>query len=1313
MARERHGPSGTSPSGPGMPPEAVVPELLAHLNAAQRRAVLTVDRSLLVSAAAGSGKTTVLAERCAALVCDLPPDRRCEIDELLVVTFTQAAAEEMRTRIGKAVQKRFDRLDDGPDRQRLSEQLYRLDQASISTIHSFCQSLIQRWFPQAGIDPQFTILGGDESELLRQEVLAVQFADRYAEEGRRGDAFRAFVDEYGGGRDEPLVPLVLSLHRFLSSLADPDDWLVRATRSVDLGDPAGLGSCLHHLQQERLSCELGLQAEYGDDLAATIRQCWPVAAMHAEAIEEHVGRLRRWQRLLSDGPEAWQTVAESVRGFRFEAAKRRPSRLSREDVEAFGAAKKLRDQLKDLQERLNDDFCRFTAEQYRQGMLKIAPHVRTLVDLATDFGKRYQAAKSEQAAVDFEDLQRGAFRLLSESGRPDRPSEVARQLQRRYRHVLVDEFQDVDPLQVAILELVSREKSDPPEGNLFAVGDIKQSIYRFRLAEPRIFADREDAFEGGTKPGEVIHLQDNYRSRPGIIEAVNVIFRPLMTREFGGSDYDKRAELRAGLDDPHHVDSDSTGTATLFDHPAVELHILEPVTAARTPAASPAAEGEAGEDEGQQESEPQEPAEELEGIEREALLIARRIQQWMGDNPAKKRFHIADRPAGAGGSPAMRPLQLRDVVILLRSLPHKAEPIAEVFHRMGIPVRIEGQDSPLETTERRDVLSFLKVLDNRRQDIPLASVLRSPLLEDRFDESDLLDLRLLDRLMPFHEVVSEYADHGPDGVLRARVAQALTMLDRYRERIQRHPVADVLWELYEETGYLAYVTGLPGGLQRRDHLIRLHELARQFGRFARQGLRRFLRYVEDLLAAERGPQQAAGGPAGDDVVRIMTIHGSKGLEFPVVVLADLQKRFNLQDAAGAILIDREFGIAPRAVDVERRIQYPTLVYQVAADHLRQESLSEELRVLYVALTRAREHLLLIGRMSPERVATFRHLGKVFSKPGRRIPRYQLQRTTSLQDWLLPAICAAPAGAVEWTGGGNTGSSSSLFRIYVHERATTDGWRIPPAVQPARAEPLLRLANLEPLPPDEPLAGDEVVEPIVAALTCQYPCLELTTLPARMRVTDVKRRLDPVLDPDERAGSLLVGSPPFPRPLFLREESAPDAASVGTATHHFLQLIDLTRPCDAADLDAQRKALVEQGRVSPQDALQVLIDRVAWFLASDLGRLVRRRAADVCREVPVTARVKTEKVDPLVHGRDVRDVVLLRGIVDLLILGANGLEVVDYKTDAVDGEAVGRRAGVYRSQIDAYAEVLQAIYRRPVRRKSLVFLRPRAIVEWVQ
>jgi len=424
--------------------------------------------------------------------------------------------------------------------------------------------------------------------------------------------------------------------------------------------------------------------------------------------------------------------------------------------------------------------------------------------------------------------------------------------------VLVDEFQDVDPLQESILRLVSRETADPPEGNLFAVGDLKQSIYRFRLAEPKLFTKRADEFAGRSPIGTLIPLQQNFRSRAEIIEAVNRVFEGLMSRFFGGSDYGEADRLHVGATYP------DPAAARQFGRPAIEFHLLEPITQKTAPVPT------RGETENDTNAVEGADAEELEGIDREGWLIADCIRRWMGLEEGHDRMQVADRPKAPGGPPETRPIGYKDIVILLRSMVFKADPIAEILRRMGIPVRLEVADDRLDSTEFRDVFSLLQVLDNRQQDIPLAAVLRSPLLGERFSESDLLRIRLRDRAVPFHDAVARYVANGPDAELRRRLARVWRTLYRWRDRIRREPVAYVLWDIYEQTGYLAYVAGLADGARRQGHLVRLHELARQFGRFARQGLRRFLRYLEDLIRTERSASQAPAATQ-EDAVRIMSI----------------------------------------------------------------------------------------------------------------------------------------------------------------------------------------------------------------------------------------------------------------------------------------------------------------------------------------------------------------------------------------------------------------------------------------------------------
>ncbi|HSW43954.1 MAG TPA: UvrD-helicase domain-containing protein, partial [Phycisphaerae bacterium] len=645
-------------------------------------------------------------------------------------------------------------------------QLYQLDNAGISTIHAFCKTLIQRWFPQAGVDPQATVLAGDEAELLKRETLDRLFVDLYGRDDDAGNAFRNLVDEYGGGQDWQVAGTVLRVHRFIHSLADPQGRLEQAVSQADPTCPDGLAARMHQYQHHRIERELIGQIQYGWELAATIRRCWPAAKVRAEYLDEHVARLKQWQTMLKDQPpESWVSTAETIRAFELPRPPRKPSRLNEEDGAAYDKAKQLQDEGRDLfKERLLEGVCAFTADEYREGLAIIAPHVRALADLVTEFDRRYADAKRSQRAVDFDGLQRLAYQLLTSESDRSRPSEVARQLQKQYRYVLVDEFQDVDPLQAAILHCVSRESADPPQGNLFSVGDIKQSIYRFRLAEPDVFAERERRFDAGGPLGEVIRLQENFRSRREVITAINLVFQPLMRQSFGGTDYDERAALRAAATYPRQADG------PMFGSPAVEILLLEPITA------QTARVSEGADESGEEESEPggatqsdRDNSEELEAIEREAFLIGSRIRRWMGLEPGVARMYVGDRPRTPGGPPTARPIEYRDIVILLRSLPHKAEPLAEVLRRMGVPARIERDAGSIDSTEFRDVLSLLQVLDNPRQDIPLAAVLRSPLLGDRFDENDLMCVRLIDRQVLFHEAVERYATGGDDSNLRERL----------------------------------------------------------------------------------------------------------------------------------------------------------------------------------------------------------------------------------------------------------------------------------------------------------------------------------------------------------------------------------------------------------------------------------------------------------------------------------------------------------------------------------------------------------------
>ncbi len=1273
-------------------PELAGIDRSARLTVRQREAIRIADCSVLVSAAAGSGKTTVLAERCAGLVCDLPAGERCGIDELLVVTFTEAAAAEMRVRIAGAIR---ERLAARPDDRRLQEQLYLVDSAAISTIHAFCRALIERWFPQAGIDPQFTVLDEDEALLTRQEVLADLFTELYEAADGLGPAFRQLIDDYGAGEDAFLPPVILRMHAFTCSLAEPQAWLDKAASRFDPHDPDGLIARLDEIQSERLAEGLREYIDRARTVARAIRRAWPVAeacAADLDAAARHLGE----QLALLRGGTPWEEVARAVADRPPVFSARQPRKLCQADRDRYQQARKLCDKYKkSLKSKLQQAVCGTTRDELLEGLHRVGPHVRTLVGLVRAFDARYAAAKQAEGAVDFNDLQRLALNLLCEGGDTRRPSQVARRLQERFRHVLVDEFQDIDPLQEAILRLVSRESSDRLPDNLFAVGDIKQSIYRFRLAEPRLFADRAEAFAAPGSRGKLIHLQENHRSRPELIEAINLFFAPLMSRDFGGSDYDEHARLHAGAVYP------PSGTQPTFGRPAVEVHIVEV-----DPSGAPG--GDVVEDEAEEDDSPQ-----LEGVEYEACLIAGRILAWVRPPAGETPMMICQKPARPGDEPRLRPIRYGDIVILLRSLPHKAAPIAAVLRARGIPVVLDRADDSLDSTEFRDVHSLLRVLDNFRQDIPLAALLRSPLVGDPLNDEDLLRIRLSDRRAAFHEAVLAYRTGGDDVELRGRLDRLLARLEHYRDRVRREPVADVLWQVFEESQYPAFVSGLPDGARRRDRLVRIHDLARSFSRFSRQGLRRFLAFLDQVAAAERPGRPSA--PAGEDAVRIMTIHSSKGLEFPVVILADLAKAFNLVDIRADVLVDRETGVGIRAADPDRRLRYPTLSHHVVAGKVLAGVLAEELRILYVALTRAREHLVLVGRVRPSENASAAIPSAGSPGEAASVPRHQLLSARSYLDWVLAALAAAPTGKVRWPNGSSSKVSPDPeppIEVHHHPWSETQDWSIPSSADDRTAAVRNRLARLEGLPEGEPIGPKPAAQAVLARCAWEYPHLELTALPARISASELKRRWSTFFDPEERPAPIGADRDAWPWPAFLeRPRDRRDASAArGLATHRLLELLDPTRPCDREDLRAQLEALVDRGAMSRREADDVALDDVAWFWQTDLGRMIRGGAWRIRREVPFVSRIPPESLDPAAAAADPGDVVLVRGMVDLLLTDGRSAIIVDFKTDRVGKREVPARSRAYAPQLDLYARAMSDIHRVPVMRRCLVFLHARTVVD---
>lgn len=1194
----------------------------------------------------------MLAARCAYLVSEARDG--CNVDELLVVTFTEAAAAEMKSRIHAALRDKAAVANS----DRLHRQVALVDQASVSTLHSFCARLLREHFHVVGLDPAFSVMDGDEAGLLRREVARQLFDDRY-ELDASGD-FQRFIDSYGEGDDSRLIRRVIATHEMLASLVDPQDWISRSRQRT-------AEACDGPLEDSDMGRELvrNLSLALADISARCARAIELVRSLHkfpkyVEALSEWADVLRFWNETLAD--DGVDALAEQVSTLDLP----RLAAVSN-SVPGKELAKSAVDSVREAMTKGGfRDLLRFTIAEWQDGLRATLPHAEVFLGLVEEFGKRYRAAKDASRVVDFSDLERLALRVLTE-GKPSdrRPSAAARACHDRFKHVLVDEYQDINELQDAILSLLSHEclcEDGQVASNLFCVGDVKQSIYRFRLAEAARFLDRQKRFRDEPERGELIDLQNNFRSRGPLLEAINAVFERLMSESAVDITYDDSHRLRPGLNYP------VADGSPCFSGAPIEMHLLP---AKLTDEDDEPVEG-CDEDE-------------LDRSEREAVLVARRIRQLMGMDGSAP-VCVAEK--NAAEELVSRPIRFGDIVILLRSIRHKSEQYAEVLRRAGIPVHAQSGTGYFDSTEIRDMLALLSVLDNQRQDVPLAAVLRSPLARLPAAEDAMARVRMAfpatgDDAVPFHDAVVRYAGEKDDDVARS-LKGFLARLDYWRQVAHRRPLAELIQTIYQRTGYVAYCAGLHDGEQRVANLTDLQERASHFGSFQRQSLSRFMQFLESLRdEADLGQPSIAS--EADNVVRVMSVHRSKGLEFPVVFLPDLGKRINFSDCQGSILTDRSAGLGMAVIDEERMVRYPSLASVLVQQRLRQQSLAEELRVLYVAMTRAREHLVLVGTCNADAPESWssKWASHVGAFPG---------------DMVLGAKCL-----LDWLGPTAAGAGDGVLQIIAHTAEEVASWEAAHARRPVLSPRQAELAALRPLDPAPPVPAE--ARDAIDRLAFGYPFEPFTTLPAVEAVTGrIEAQAGASAAPPLESPVQTPSARELPRPRFVAGRVA-SPADIGTATHAVLMHLSFSA---AADLDSQIASMIERRLITQQQADAVDREAIGWLLGSQIGALLRANASKLRREIPVhfaaAASSLPESSDPL-------DRIMVRGRIDVLVPGDRGAILIDYKTDNVSAEQVPFRAKDYAPQLEQYRAAIEQITGAPVEGVYLIFLQPR--VTWTQ
>ena len=1213
---------------------------------AQLRAINTYDKNLLVAAAAGSGKTSVLVER----IIQRLLSGSCNIDEILVVTFTNAAATEMRERIALAIDVE---LKKNPESRQLERQLVLLNTASISTLHSFCQTIIRQNFHLLDLDPKFRLANQQEMNLMKRDVLETIFEEGYES---KNAGFLSFVDAYADERsDEEMYGILLKLYEFSRSQPYPEHWIETLPKNFALAEnmtvddtpwPRIIKEQLNLVLEEcRIQCDELLQMAQELDCAFYL----PVLHSDLESIIQLQGLLK------SD----WETLRNGMYAVKF--ATLTAPRGTDADLKIL--FQKPRQQVKEKIKTIKEVYFMSDSMELVTDLRETAPLMQAICDMTVTFANGFAAAKRNKMVVDFSDLEHFALQiLLDETSTPQqmKPSVTALNLQQKYVEVMVDEYQDTNGVQEAILSLV--RKSSAP--NLFVVGDVKQSIYRFRLADPELFLTKYREYPTAGAAFARIDLAQNFRSRVGVLEAINYIFAQVMSEQAMELPYGSAEQLNPGPPYP-----ESEGAGILEDSIEVDL-----IDRDETGGFS-----ETEITEGEAQTAALEEKEDLKGFPLEARFITNRIQTLMDEK--KQVFDKTTK--------TYRPLEWRDIVILLRSVKGKANILLELLHANNIPAYAAVDSGYFEETEVRIMLALLNIIDNPRQDIPLASILYSPIIGlspvmlakiKLLQPNDDLFAALLRVNEPSVEIDSE---------VKEKVMKFVLQLSSWRNLAMCSSVPDLIWQLFRDTGYYDYVGGMPGGLLRQANLRVLYDRAREYETTNFRGLFRFLRFVDKMQ--DTGTDLAVARTLGEseNVVRVMSIHKSKGLEFPVVIVADLGKKFNLQDSSDTLLVHRKYGLGPFVSKPDISLRYPTIARQAIACLMNRESKAEELRVLYVALTRAREKLILVGsstKLADRALNWCRNIDLTCPV----LPTYTIVGAKTYLDWIGVTLARHEDGKVLRDFAQTTKKrlnivceNHSRWQIHIIAASVIQNQD----VISSETEVLLNAVKAQ-----QTLPGSPQQKWVEQVLNWQYPDKSMQEVPAKLSVTEMKRRFEVM---DTQALSLFKPKLIVTRPRFIQEQTQLTGAEYGTLMHGVMQHIDFCKDLSVNGLKLQLESLVAKEMILPKQANLIDLAGVYQFFASSLGQRMIC-AAKVRRELPFSIMLQAKKFYPDIL--DEGENIFVQGIIDVLFDEPDGMVLIDYKTDKnTQTEAVIDK---YKMQINLYSEAAEKILKKTIKEKYL-------------
>lgn len=1162
-------------------------------------------QNILVSAAAGSGKTSVLTERIVRLVADASDgdDKRIDIDRILVVTFTKAAAQEMRERIGARLN---EMLDENPDDVHLQRQAQLIYNAQITTIDSFCLNIVKNHFHKINVDPAFSIVSDGEKKLMMEDTIADVIKRSY----EAGDSdFYYLVDCYSMREsDETLESAILSLYTYAMSYPDPKGWLEKCRTKYDFNSPEEFADSFYiqkvveQIKEESVSIKKDLEA--GIEIAHD-----PTGpSFYIVNADSDKVNLEQFFEAAEGGDYAKICAASNL--VTFNTLKTTKGA----DPDFIKPFKDIRSKYTGAFKNIKSKYLGSTIEDMYEDMASTKRSVGKMIDLVIDFMDSFSEAKRDRGVIDFADMEHMAIEILVDKFNEDgtyRISDVAKGLRDYYAEVMVDEYQDSNLVQEILIQSISRENSDAGR-NRFMVGDVKQSIYRFRLARPDIFVEKTDRYKKDeTSPDRLITLKQNYRSRDSVIDSVNAIFKDIMNRDRGGIEYDDDAKLtRAGTFTP---DTEENKTEVILLD-AQDMKSDEYMAA-------------------------------------EMDVIASKIQKLVNTMPVYDRKLEGTRPA-----------EYRDIAVLFRS-PNSLRPtIKASFEKFGIPYHMEGIGEFYDTTEITDVISFLRIIDNPLDDISLYASMTSCF--GHFTDEECANIKALNngRNYYFWDKLKLYSEENPED---SKASAFISFVNRYRKYVTYMPISELIETLFEETGYRYIVAALPDGEQRLANVNLLSMKAGEYAKTSFHGLFHFMRYLELIKKAEQDEGEANIFDENANTVRVMTIHKSKGLEFPICIVGAAGKTFKKQTTGDPFIADIDYGIGASCIDPVKRTKRITIAKTVIVDHINKEELGEELRILYVALTRAKDKLIIIG--SEKDTESWENGEKELGE-------------NSYLELIGPTIIK---------------NKGSLFDLKIVDAMDSE---IEKTVEEtgkllAREELMLKAAQ----------ADNDTYAKIKDRMSFVYPYGNLAKLYTKTSVSELK--LAHLEEDTEAVHPFEENLPHETIPSFAGGGQETKGTARGTAYHNMLQHLNYAKFLETANLrteyEAQKAAVISGGKMSEEDVSVIFTDKIISFLNSDLAKRmgVAERDGKLFKEQPFVIGIKASEVNEEFPDSET---VLIQGVIDAFFIEDGEIVLLDYKTDRVETaeELVSR----YKTQLDYYEEAAGRITGLKVKEKVIYSLR---------